>query len=224
MLRCHHRAPHAGLAPAGTAKAGMPVQAVAGGRGVDEAWAMSDKPSYLGLLNAISIAESNAECYLDAWAKATPRDDVRQIISTVALREGEHGKAFAKRICELGYTLQPREDETVKDKMAIASSTTLTDREKFEKLDIARPVDPSKPDFFTNMFADTNIDIQTGQLLGRYIAEERDSGRMLRGCYQQLCAEEDGGGSGNGSTEARLARVESLLEELVAKLSSSKSK
>ena len=184
---------------------------------------MSEKPSYLGLLNAISNAESDAECYLDAWAKATPRDDVRQIIATVALREGEHGKAFAKRICELGFTLQPRVDEAVKEKMAIASSTTLTDREKFEKLDIARPVDPSKPDFFSTMFNDTNIDIQTGQLLGRYIAEERDSGRMLRGCYDQLCTEENGGSSAS-ATEERLARVECLLEELVAKLSTSKSK
>jgi rubrerythrin len=197
---------------------------VAGVWEVDEACDMSDKPSYLGLLNAISNAESDAECYLDAWAKATPRDDVRQIISTVALREGEHGKAFAKRICELGYSVVPRVDEAVKEKMAIASSTTLTDREKFEKLDIARPVDPSKPDFFTNMFADTTIDIQTGQLLGRYIAEERDSGRMLRACYSQLCAEEEGRSSNGGATEARLARVEALLEELVAKVSSGKSK
>jgi hypothetical protein len=185
---------------------------------------MSDKPSYLGLLNAISNAETDAECYLDAWAKTTPRDDVRSIISTVALREGEHGKAFAKRICELGYALQPRVDESVKDKMAIVSSTSLTDREKFEKLDIARPVDPNKPDIFSTMFNDTNIDIQTGQLLGRYIAEERDSGRLLRGCYEQLCAEEEGRSSGNASTEARLARVEALLEELVAKVSSGKSK
>ena len=33
---------------------------------------MSDKPSYLGLLNAVSNAESQAECYLTAWAEVTP--------------------------------------------------------------------------------------------------------------------------------------------------------
>ena len=29
---------------------------------------MSDKPSYLGLLNAVSLAESDAHCYLSEWA------------------------------------------------------------------------------------------------------------------------------------------------------------
>ena len=37
---------------------------------------MSEKPSYLGLLNAISVAETDAGCYLDQWATVTPSDDV----------------------------------------------------------------------------------------------------------------------------------------------------
>lgn len=32
---------------------------------------MSDKPSYLGLLNAIAIGESQAHCYLSAWIDKT---------------------------------------------------------------------------------------------------------------------------------------------------------
>ena len=64
------------------------------------------------------------------------------------------------------------------------------------------------------MFNDATIDIQTGALLGRYISEERDSTRMFQGCYQQLCAEEDGA-AGNGDG---LARIESLLEQLLARL------
>ena len=49
---------------------------------------MSDKPSYVGLLNAVSNAESQAECYLNAWAGVTPDDGVRHVISSVAIREG----------------------------------------------------------------------------------------------------------------------------------------
>jgi rubrerythrin len=181
---------------------------------------MSEKPSYLGLLNAVSNGESQAECYLTAWAEVTPDAGVRQVISTVALREGEHGKAFAKRLCELGYTVLPREDPKFDDKMAIASSRTLTDREKFEKLGLEREVDTTKPDIFSRFFDDSTIDIQTGALLGRYIAEERDSGRMLRGCYDQLCAAENGHATSNGSNGdlgAQLSRIEDLLEKLVAK-------
>jgi hypothetical protein len=176
---------------------------------------MPDKPSYIDLLNLISVAESNAECYLDEWAKTTPHPGVRQVISTIALREGEHGKAFAKRLCELGYTVVPRDNPDGAEKMAIAGSTTLSDKEKFEKLNLCTE-NVAADEFFSNVFKDTEIDIQTGGLLGRYIAEERDSGRMLRACYAELCAEGDGPAS-NGALDARLTRIEDLLDQLVGK-------
>lgn len=181
---------------------------------------MSDKPSYLGLLNAIANAEGEAECYLGAWAASTKRDDVRQVIATVALREGEHAKAFAKRICELGFDMQPRQDPKLEDRMAVGSSATLSDREKFERLDVGRTVDPAQPDIFASMFNDSTIDIQTGALLGRYIAEERDSGRMLSACYGALCAEGNGSSNGSAANDAlsdRLDNIEALLSQLVAK-------
>ena len=71
---------------------------------------MSDKPSYLGLLNAIALGESRAHCYLSAWIEVTPSDDVRRVLATVAAREGEHGMAFAKRLNELGYGVLERDD------------------------------------------------------------------------------------------------------------------
>lgn len=175
------------------------------------------KPSYIGLLNAISVAESNAECYLLRWAETTPSDEVRGVISTVALREGEHGKAFAKRLCELGYGVLERPDESLPSKMDIAGSTELTDREKFEKLGLGREGSDDGPDVFARMFDDKTIDIQTGALLGRYIAEERDSGRLLRGCYEQLCAAEDSSDA-EGDLRERVGRIEGLLEELLARV------
>ncbi|MDH4145040.1 MAG: hypothetical protein OEY23_07710 [Acidimicrobiia bacterium] len=185
---------------------------------------MTDKPSYLGLLNTISNAETAAEGWLSAWADVTPRDDVRQILRTVALREGEHGKAFEKRICELGFGLVERTDDRAAERCEIASSRDLTDRQKFEKLGLVGG-DPNKPDVFSSMFADQSIDIQTGALLGRYIAEERDSGRMFRGCYEQLCAEESAsngvasnGAAKNGAGSDQLARIEALLCQLVEKI------
>ena len=65
---------------------------------------MSTEPTYLPLLRRIAEAECNAEVYLSAWAGATPRDDVRRVISTVALREGEHAKA-----CLLYTSPSPRD-------------------------------------------------------------------------------------------------------------------
>ena len=147
---------------------------------------MSEKPTYLGLLNAISLGESAAHCYLTAWAEVTPSEEVKAVLLKVAAREGEHGMSFAKRINELGYQLRTKDDPGFEKRMAIASSTKKTDLEKMEKLGLGRLDTGDKPDFFDDIFKDHSIDIRTGELFGRYIAEERDSGRILRHCYQLL--------------------------------------
>ena len=182
---------------------------------------MTAKPTYIGLLNAISVAETEAEELFCAWAGATPSDEVRSVLQTVGLREGEHGKAFAKRLCELGFDVRRRDDGgKAADRLATAASTELSDREKFERLGIGQqPADA--PDLFDGMFGDHTIDIQTGALLGRYIAEERDSARMLRDCYQQCVGAErgsNGAASGDGDLPQRVARIEGLLEQVLARL------
>jgi hypothetical protein len=147
------------------------------------------KPSYLGLLNAVSVAETDAGCYLSEWAKVTPSDDVRAVIKTIALRESEHGMAFAKRIDELGYTVQPRTDPKQAEKMAIASSTSLSDKEKFEAFGFGKAPTNGTSDVFDSFFENKDLDPVTGGLLGRYVAEERDSGRKFAECYAILRAD-----------------------------------
>ena len=148
---------------------------------------MADKPSYLGLLNAVSNAETRAYCYLDAWAEVTPDPDVRAVLLTVAAREGEHGLAFAKRINELGFELQPTDDPGFEERMAVASSRDKTDLEKLDAVGLLNycPAE-GEPDVFDNFFRDHTIDIRTGELLGRYIAEERDTLRLVSGCASIL--------------------------------------
>ena len=181
---------------------------------------MSDKPSYLGLLNALSLAESAAGEYLSCWIATTEHDGVRSVLQTVAARETEHGAAFAKRINELGYNLIPKEDPGAAKRMEIAASTTLTDLEKFEALGYKRDAkenDADHPDVFAKFFFDHTIDIQTGELLGRYICEERDSGRLLRACHAQLVAEcEAQMGGGTSSSSDRIAALDSKVDALCA--------
>ena len=150
---------------------------------------MSEKPTFLGLLNSVSLAESAAHCYLEEWIAVTEHDGVRDTLQKVSVREGEHGKAFAKRINELGYNLKPKDDPGQAKRMEIAASCEMTDLEKMEAFGLGRLDSGDKPDVFDRFFADKTIDPTTGALLGRYIAEERDSGRLLKACYEQLCAE-----------------------------------
>jgi quercetin dioxygenase-like cupin family protein len=178
---------------------------------------MSTEPTYLPLLRRIANAECNAEQYLSAWAGAITRDDVRRVITTVALREGEHAMAFQKRICELGFDVTIEEAPATAGKVAVGAASDLTDREKFEKLGLGSPPDTSTPDRWADYFGDCTIDIATGELLGRFISEERDSVRLLADCYATLCAE-DGTTTTADSTDARIDRIERMLNELVAKI------
>jgi rubrerythrin len=148
---------------------------------------VATKPSYLGLLNAIALAETRAHEYLVVWAAATPSEDVRKVLLTVAAREGEHGMSFARRINELGYEVRPKPEAEPSKQMQIVSSD-CSDLEKMKALKLHKLFTGDQPDIFDNFFRDHSIDIRTGELLGRYIAEERDTARLLRSCYEQLKA------------------------------------
>jgi hypothetical protein len=150
---------------------------------------MSDKPSYLGLLNAIALNETRAHEYLQVWINATPDPEVNQVLRTVAAREGEHGMTFAKRINELGFEVRERDDQGLQDRIPIAGSTEISDIEKFERFRLHELAEVLC--YFDDVFKDHSIDIRTGELLGRYIAEEHDSCRLLRSCYDQLVTRAD---------------------------------
>jgi hypothetical protein len=184
---------------------------------------VSDKPSYLGLLNAVSLAESAAHEYLTAWAAVTPHEGVKATLLTVAAREGEHGMSFAKRINELGYNLRPGPDDPKRaERLAMACSTEMSDYDKMHALGVARIAEESGkdgPDIFDKFFADHSIDIQTGELLGRYIAEERDSGRRLRACYLVVKAEHEAAHGSDAKSAKRdkdIRRLEDKIDALCA--------
>ncbi len=146
---------------------------------------MPEKPSYLGLLNAIAVAETKAHEYLTVWIEVTPDPDVRAVLRKVAAREGEHGTSFTKRLDELGFQVRRPEDPKHDRRLEIAASE-CSDLEKMEALGLHRLDTGDQPDIFDDVFRDHSIDIRTGELLGRYIAEERDTARLLRSCYEQL--------------------------------------
>ena len=181
---------------------------------------MADKPSYLGMLNAIYMGEKRGYEYLSAWADTTPDPDVRSVLRTIALREGEHAMAFAKRINELGY--EARDDGPSAEferKLAIVTSDA-PDLEKMDTLGYnfsEPPKSPEEGDVFVNMFRDTTIDVQTGELLGRYIAEERDTGRLFRSCYGVLCERAHKGTASSDRLAGLEAKVDAVcrgVEEL----------
>lgn len=188
---------------------------------------MSNKPSYLGLLNAIAVGESRGYQLLSTWAGCTRDAELAKVLNVIALREQEHAAAFEKRICELGYSVR-RKDDPAFDARLEAAGSAISDRKKFKKVLGFSKKNASKknadatnqPDQFANFFNDPNIDIQTGALLGRFIAEERDSGRHLRGAYESLNGRAASAPEGEGRELdqicARLDALTATIEELKA--------
>lgn len=145
---------------------------------------MSDKPSYLGLLNAIALGEQRGHAVLDAWCRSTPDRDLAAVLDTVAIREREHAAAFTKRLCELGFALKEDPNPEFEETLAVARSSA-PDAEKFRRVLGYGSDRDSAEDPLARIFDDTTIDPQTGALLGRFIAEERDSERRLRAAWSR---------------------------------------
>jgi rubrerythrin len=169
-----------------------------------------DKPRYLGLLNAIAVAESAAHAYLTEWAAVTEDPEVRQVLLTVAAREGEHGMSFARRINELGFAVREKDVARAKKALDIVRSDR-SDLEKMEALELHKLDTADRPDLFDDIFKDHSIDIRTGELLGRYIAEERDTARLLRSCHECLRAAV---GGDDRPEPQRLAGIEAKVDAL----------
>ncbi len=174
---------------------------------------MAEKPTYLGLLNAIALAEGEACEYLTAWAGVTPDPAVRSVLKTVAAREGEHAASFAKRINELGFDVRAKEDPKAEERLEIARSSR-PDLEKLELLGLLRFASGDEPDVFDGMFRDHSIDIRTGELLGRYIAEERDTLRLLQGCCEQLRTQTAPSGGRLDALDEKLDALARAVDEL----------
>ncbi len=172
---------------------------------------MSDKPSYLGLLNAVARAEGEAHDYLRAWIDVTKSDDVRAVLRKIAAREGEHASSFARRINELGYEVRGKPDDRREKAIALVTSD-CSDLEKMEALNLHRLDTRDKPDIFDDFFKDHSIDIATGELLGRYIAEERDTARLFRQCYEKL--KQAAGSTRATNADDRLSSLERKVDDL----------
>ena len=179
------------------------------------------KPSYLPLLNTIAVNEKKGEIFLSAWADSTDDKDLEAVLRFVAIREGEHAWAFTKRMCELGYPVE--EDEAFQvfsdfDGLMDCVCSDASDAEKVAHINGTLGGDGNDP--FARLFEDTSIDPDTGALLGRYIAEERDSGRRLQGAYEGVLARaskvKDNGHSGSDELAELRATIKSLKKEVKA--------
>jgi hypothetical protein len=143
------------------------------------------KPPYLGLLNAISLGESEAGVYLEAWANATEDEDLACTLRFVAARETSHGELFCRRLAELGFDLRQKPDPKSAARLARYANPKISDCEKVgpERDETGEPFADIR-----KAMAEGVYDEMTCNMLQWYINEEIDSGRRLRDAYAKVRA------------------------------------
>jgi hypothetical protein len=177
------------------------------------------KPSYLGLLNAISLAESRAGLYLKAWADVTADPELRRCLTLVAERETTHGHVFRQRIERLGFTLRDREDPTFNEKLRVYGSPARSDLEKIRYgRSEERAEGGTDPLVAIEERAnDESVDPLTRATLQWYVCEERDSQALLREQYARIEAQQANGtpavGASATSASPELDAVMQALSE-----------
>ena len=139
------------------------------------------KPAYLGLLNAISLAETSAGVYLRAWADATKDEDLACSLRLVAARETSHGELFCRMLCELGYDLRQKPDPEGAKRLAKYANPNISDLEKIGRVRSQLDSDPFGE--IEEKIAEGFYDPVTANMLGWYMCEERDSAKRLRAAY-----------------------------------------
>jgi len=173
---------------------------------------MSEKPSYLKVLNAIAVGETRGHALFDAWSKTTRDSELAGTLNIAAIRECEHAAAFTKRLCELGYNVREKPAADFEARLQTLRSN-VSDIEKFESV-FGYGKDRGD-EGLSGIFADITIDPLTGKLLGRFIAEERDTRRRLEAQYARIksVSVDD---LGLQQISERLERLTKTIEELKA--------
>jgi hypothetical protein len=173
---------------------------------------MSEKPSYLKVLNAIAVGEERGRVLFETWAKTTRDAELAQTLAIVTIREGEHAAVFRKRLCELGYDVREKPAADFELRLQKLRSG-ISDAAKFES--VFGYGGARRDEGLGTIFEDTTIDPITGALLGRFIAEERDTQRLLQAAYDRVkvTSIDD---AGLAQISQRLERLTKTIEELKA--------
>ena len=173
----------------------------------------TEKPTYLGLLNAISLAETAAGDLLEAWAKATPSEDLASTLRLVAARERSHGDVFCRRLAELGYSLRPKADPRAAERLAKLGDPAISD---LEKIPSRREEEADPFAEIRRRMAEGDFDPMTVNLMNWYIAEEKDSERRLQAAYDAVRKNKSGKGGAARQDDTPSADAEAIMACMTA--------
>jgi rubrerythrin len=138
------------------------------------------KPPYIGLLNAIAVGEERGGQLFEAWASTTKDKKLRRCLSLVAAREHDHARLFCERLGELGFAVRPAKPDPGFERRLAVLGSAVSDRKKLAAYEDRTPGATAPAS------APPQLDPVTKALYDWFIAEERDSGRILRAAFDEI--------------------------------------
>jgi hypothetical protein len=93
----------------------------------------SERAAVMQFLEAVSAAETNGGETVRAWLEVCKTDCIRGGLYMVAEREAYHGRAFERRLKELGGTMPNRMTEELRKNLEYLRDTKISDFEKLKR-------------------------------------------------------------------------------------------
>ena len=145
------------------------------------------KPPYLDLLNDICLQEGRAGVFLGAWADKTPDSQLQECLNMVAARETSHHDIFERRIRELGFAKQEKEDPTFAERLEVLGSDRHdADKIQWNKEAAAKQAKPTVRDRYEAAMEDEKVDPLTRSLLRWFSDVESDSRDTMADVYARI--------------------------------------
>ena len=181
----------------------------------EQHFGLKERTGYLDLLSKISAGETASAKAFKCWTETTDIPELAKVLTVITLREAEHSASFEKRLCELGHSVDFDDVDEFACELFGFLGSDASDLDKLQRFHDLGDTNP-----FTDIFADRNIDPVSGALLGRYVAEEHDSIRLLQKCYGELCGAEMNGAAptASGVTLDQVCEAVTSLTGLVSEL------
>ena len=93
----------------------------------------SERAAVMQFLEAVSAAETNGGETVRAWLEVCKTECIRGGLYMVAEREAYHGRAFERRLTELGGTMPNRMTEELRKNLEYLRDTKISDFEKLKR-------------------------------------------------------------------------------------------
>jgi Mn-containing catalase len=140
----------------------------------------NEREAVIAFIDRARVAEANAGIAFNNWANVCKTDCIRSGLRMIAERESYHGRAFERRLRDLGAECRATLNEDSRKFAETVSDQGLADNEKLLRFNalVSDPDAAVKPILeFANMLKD---DLETQEMLKLFYEDELSSTKWLK--------------------------------------------